>query len=277
MNKISTLTAGSVIAATAVLGTASVALADGYAPARVAYERPADWSGVYFGVGSGYQWSSIDVVNPAAGFGITSDHDSALVTAHLGVQHQFGTIVVGIEGGWASTFVDRNGSSEACFNPVPVLLPGVPQTASCNARINDILTVGARAGWAAGKWMPYVTGGYANGAFDFAGRTAAPGALGAAGATVLLEEAHTRLGGWYIGGGVEWAVSPGWTTGVEYRHYEFDSGRTTAFTGCGGGVAGCPFANVGSPLENVRFSDSTDSITARVTWRWGRPEAAPLK
>ena len=58
MYKVSKLAAGSVIAATAALGTASVALADGYEPRRVVYERPMDWSGVYFGVGSGYQWST---------------------------------------------------------------------------------------------------------------------------------------------------------------------------------------------------------------------------
>src|SRR5215467_8511496 len=102
MYKVSKLAAGSVIAATAAVGCASVALADGYEPRRVAYERPADWSGVYFGVGSGYQWSTIDVhqvptaafggafgsANP--GIGISSDHDTGFVSAHLGYQHQFG-------------------------------------------------------------------------------------------------------------------------------------------------------------------------------------------
>ncbi len=59
MNKLSKLAAGSVIAATAALGGASAVLADGYAPkGKVVYERPSDWSGVYFGVGSGYQWNS---------------------------------------------------------------------------------------------------------------------------------------------------------------------------------------------------------------------------
>ena len=91
MYKVSKLAAGSVIAATAALGGASVALADGYEPRRVAYERPTDWSGVYFGVGSGYQWSSIDVAHvPGAfptGIGITSNHDESFVSAHLGLQH----------------------------------------------------------------------------------------------------------------------------------------------------------------------------------------------
>src|SRR5262245_26598797 len=124
MYKISKLTAGSVVALTAAVGGASVALADGYSAPRVAYERPSNWSGVYFGVSSGYQWSSIDVDNagklnpsgPPTGLGISSDHSDALVGAHLGLQHQFGAIVLGVEGDWASSLRDKNGTSDSCVN-----------------------------------------------------------------------------------------------------------------------------------------------------------------
>src|SRR5213592_15662 len=109
MYKPSKLAAGSVIATAAALGSAGVALADGYAPkGKVVYERPSDWSGVYFGVGSGYQWSSIDVDHvPSAvfptGIGISSDQSDAFASAHVGVQHQFGSVVLVIEGGWMSS------------------------------------------------------------------------------------------------------------------------------------------------------------------------------
>jgi opacity protein-like surface antigen len=208
----------------------------------------------------------------------TSDHDGAFVSAHIGAQHQFGAIVLGVEGGWMSTLKDRPGSHELCN--FPLFFPLVAQGDFCTARLQDILTIGGRAGYAAGKWMPYVTGGYANAGVDFETRLPAPGVPGLAGATVLVEDAHARLGGWYIGGGLEWAISPGWTTGIEYRHYDFGSRNVTAGTGCTSAVAGCPFAPgvpIGTPLEGVRFSDTTDSVSARVTWRWGRPEAAPLK
>ena len=288
MSKISKLAAGSVIVATAAVGTATVASADVYEPKRVVYERPMDWSGVYFGVGSGYQMSSIDVSSPLfaalglpnpPGTAFTSDHDSMFVSAHIGAQHQFGAIVLGVEGGWMSTLRDRPGTHEFC-NTFLLVAPVLGAGDFCTARLQDIVTIGGRAGYAAGKWMPYITGGYANAGVDFENRIPAPGAPGAAGATVLVERAHERLGGWYIGGGLEWAISPGWTTGVEYRHYEFDSRNTTAGTGCTSAVAGCPFGPgipVGTPLEPVRFSDTTDSISARVTWRWGREPAAPLK
>src|SRR5262249_39333669 len=140
--------------------------------------------------------------------------------AHIGLQHQFGVIVVGVEGGWASTLRDREDRT-TCPDQNPLH--------NCSARLNDILTVGGRLGYAAGRWMPYITGGYANAGFDFNGRAANAGAPGAAGATTLVETAHVRSGGWYIGGGVEWAISPGWTTGLEYRHYEFGTETTNAY------------------------------------------------
>jgi opacity protein-like surface antigen len=267
----SKLAAGLAIAATAVAASAGLALADGVA-AKPVYAAPADWSGVYFGVDSGYQWSSIDVKNPVTGFGISSDHNEWLVGGHIGVQHQWGLLVLGVEGGWQSAFVDRDGSSSACFNPIPVLVPGVPRTAGCSARLNDILTIGGRAGWAAGHWMPYITGGYASGGYDFSGRNpVVPVAGGSAGgATNLVEQAHARLSGWYIGGGFEWIVAPMWTAGLEYRHYDFGTGSTTGFRQ----DASLPAV----ALEPVRFDATTDTVMARVSWRWGRePAAAPLK
>src|SRR5262245_56827229 len=105
MYKISKLAAGSVIPATAALGGASVALADGYASPRVAYERPADWSGVYFGVSSGWAFTDIHWQYVTPGTNNFNDPlrtlnpstDSGIVGGHIGIQHQFGQIVLGVE------------------------------------------------------------------------------------------------------------------------------------------------------------------------------------
>ena len=249
MYKISKLAAGSVIAATAALGSAGMALADGYEPkGRVAYERPSDWSGVYFGLHSGYQWSSIDVaIEPGSLFPFSVDHSSEFVGGHIGIQHQWGNIVLGVEGNLDMMF--RNSTSTT-------ICPD-GSGATCAARLDDILSVGGRAGWAAGHWMPYVTGGYANARFTHEVFTGA--------APVLNNTASTRNNGWYVGGGVEWIVSPGWTAGVEYRHYEFDTNTDIAFTPAGTTV-------------NLRSIDaSTESVMARVSWKFGREYAAPLK
>jgi opacity protein-like surface antigen len=246
MYKLSKLAAGSVVMATAALGCASAALADGYEPkGKMVYERPSDWSGFYFGLSSGYQWSSIDTRFTASGFSV--DHDSGLVGGHLGLQHQWGNIVLGVEGNLMSAFKNEFGATNCPLNAAQ----------SCTNRLSDMFTVGGRAGWAMGHWMPYLSGGYANAAFDYRASTKATG--------VELEEAHTRNNGWYAGGGFEWTVSPGWTTGLEYRHYEFDDKQTRAFT---------PGVGVNGPTT---MGATTDTVMARVSWRFGREAPAPLK
>ena len=59
--------------------------------------------------------------------------------------------------------------------------------------------------------MPYISGGYANAGIenDFV-----------SGGTTLTS-ASDRFNGWYLGGGVDMAITGNWKIGVDYRHYEF--------------------------------------------------------
>src|SRR5207342_3629603 len=109
-----------------------------------------------------------------------------------------------------------------------------------------------RLGYAMGRWMPYITGGYANAANHVIAR--------ANGTQVQVEEARARLNGWYIGAGVDMALAQGWTVGLEYRHYDFDDKTAPAFT------------NAGVFVEPLRFDSTTDTFTVRVSWKLGRPE-----
>jgi outer membrane immunogenic protein len=245
--------------AVAAIGSAGLALADGYTPPRkVTYERPADWSGFYFGLHSGYQWTSTD--NTLSGPGLAGpgpfsvDYDDWSVGGHIGIQHQFGTIVLGVEGNIDSLFRDKPGNT---------LCPG-NATLNCNMRVDDIISVGGRIGYAAGHWMPYITGGYANAALHFTASDVTPLPY------LTREESRTRNDGWYLGGGVEWIVSPGWIAGIEYRHYEFDNTSATTWTAQ---------PTQGQPLERITTNASSDSITARMSWKFGREPAAapPLK
>jgi|SoiMethySBSTD1v2_1073268.scaffolds.fasta_scaffold139608_3 opacity protein-like surface antigen len=270
--------AGSLCAMAVLVGGANVALADGMAkrgaaPAAV----PTSWSGFYFGVAGGYQWSSIDVVDPRfPANAVDSDHSDGLVGVHLGLQHQFGAVVLGVEGGWQSSLRIRDGDRVLCAGPNTGLNPTAPGVVSnCHNEFDDVLTVGMRLGWAAGHWMPYLTGGYASGRFEYRARTTAavvgPPAFPAG---TEFERASVRQDGWYIGGGFEWQVSPGWTAGLEYRHYEFSDETTTTF---GAGTTGFP---QGVAVVPAHFDTSLDTITARVSWRWdipGRAAARPLK
>ena len=70
MRQLNRLAAGTAVAAIAAVAGAGLAQADGMPGKRVAYEKPWDWGGLYFGVHSGYQWSSVNVENPVISSGI---------------------------------------------------------------------------------------------------------------------------------------------------------------------------------------------------------------
>jgi len=254
MYKLSKLAAGSVIAATAAIGSAGVALADGYTPkGKVVYERPSDWSGVYFGVQSGYEWSTSDFQFVTGGPALSIGSESSLIGAHIGIQHQFGLVVLGVEASANWAIRDKPGSIDC---------PSGPPCHS-KSRMDDIMTVGARLGYAAGHWMPYVAGGYASGRFEEWGVLEPANAP-----ATIIDSASRRHDGWYIGAGFEWIISPGWTTGLEYRHYEFDTRLYELATPGGTPVPG----------DNLRLDASSDTLMFRTSWRWGREAiAVPLK
>ena len=72
-----------------------------------------------------------------------------------------------------------------------------------------------------------------------------------------------------IGGGFEYVISPGWTAGLEYRHYDLGDEIYDRFTPAGAPVPG----------DRAIVDVGLDTISARVSWRWGRPDGgmAPLK
>ncbi len=178
------------------------------------------------------------------------DHNSEVVGGQIGIQHQFGNLVLGVEGTLTTAFRDDHASTDC------------PNTSfTCAARFDDVLTIGPRVGWAMGKWMPYITGGYANGSFSekisIKSNPSNP------------YQDHERHSGWYIGGGADMAVAHGWTIGLEYRHYEFDDATY--------GVTRNLAAGVDSSQPPNSADATSDIVTLRASWKLGRPEAAPLK
>jgi outer membrane immunogenic protein len=248
MRQVSMVAAGTAAMAVATFASVGIAQADGMpSKGRVVYEKPYDWSGFYFGAHSGWQWSDIQsdfVPGPASD---SVSHDSQVVGGQIGLQHQFGNFVLGVEGNLTVAFRDGFANTD-CPNPAR----------TCGKRFDDVLTIGPRLGWAMGKWMPYLTGGYANARYSHESFTTAT-------VTNFLIGSE-RFSGWYIGGGFDMALAHGWTIGLEYRHYEF--GETTFLTNSPAGVLSA----------DVRSVDpSMDTVSLRVSWKLGRPAPAPLK
>jgi outer membrane immunogenic protein len=242
-----------VVVAGVIAALSPVANADGMpSKGRVVYDTPATWSGFYIGSHTGYAWSSIDArFTDPPNLTYSVDDSQAVYGLQIGLQHQWDKLVVGVEGYLSFALRDVAGVT-TCPNNLAW---------NCTERFDDVFTLGARLGWANGVWMPYITGGYASGAF--AHRTVV------ASTNVPVQFTRDRYDGWYIGGGLDWIVYPNWVLGLEYRHYDFDSGVASP-----NDVNG--IVQVG---QQRTFEPTLDTVTLRLSWKFDRQdrEPAPLK
>jgi outer membrane immunogenic protein len=212
---------------------------------------PYNWSGFYIGGEAGWQTSRIGLSSPGGLPGppptltYSPRHNSLAAGGFEGYQRQFGALVLGIEGGYVSAFGD------ASLGTVPAVIIFFPGgTGTANAKLRDIWSAGGRIGWGLDNWMPYVTGGYANGRFEFDAQS-----------NPLTEQAKTSNPAGYVGVGVDWApMKNGWIVGLEYRHYAFSSSTVASNIFAGGLVVA---------KERVTIDPTTDSVMGRVSYKFG--------
>lgn len=227
---------GAVLAGALALGTTE-ASAQGYR-----------WGGLYIGASAGWIGSDINVDwGPGAGpRAFTHDDSGAFFGGHIGIQHQWNQLVIGAEMTVGGRAFDNSGAyatgspQSGCPNP----------NFTCQARVDGMMVmIGGRLGWAFNNFLLYGQGGYATADVDTNAFFTATGAV-----------EHTtsrRHDGYYVGGGLEYALTPNWIVGIDYRHVELDAKLHTSVP------AG--FA--------VKGIDATsDIVTARVTFKLGRPE-----
>ena len=214
------------ISLAALTGTAAAA----DLPPRMApqpyYKAPAEvqvynWTGFYIGIngGGGFGRSDWDSI------GSSFDVSGGLVGGTVGYNYQFGQAVVGVEGDidWA----DINGTTNtAC-------------PFGCKTTDNWLSTVRGRLGYAADRFMPFVTGGAAFGDI----RASTPGFAGAS---------NTEAG-WTVGAGLEFAIAGNWTAKAEYLYV--DLGKFNCGISCGA-IA----------TDNVSFT--TNIVRAGVNYRF---------
>jgi len=161
--------------------------------------------------------------------------------------------VLGVEADVAGLF-SSSLSADGCH---PAASCGAGDTQ--NTRLNQpIWSVGGRLGWAAGTWMPYVTGGWAETQINH--RFLAPGGA-------LFDQSTNDQSGFYVGGGVDYAITNRWIIGVEYRHYDFGTDRAVPTTGAGVPVPGDTWDN----------TTTVDTVSARVSYKFGGWGLEPLK
>jgi outer membrane immunogenic protein len=167
------------------------------------------WTGLYLGGFVGDSWSHVDNTFTVPPIGSTNTSSSnGIGGGFVGGQYQFDKIVLGVEGDVATLF-NRSLGSTVCDAALCGAVATITRT------LNDpIWSVGGRGGIAFDRWLPYVSGGYASTSYN---QTTC--VVGACPVTIFT----VRDNGYYIGGGVDWAVYNGWVAGVEYRHYGFNT------------------------------------------------------
>lgn len=149
------------------------------------------WTGFYVGVHAGYGFGQTS----STGAGGFSDPDGFVGGGQIGYNYQLANrVVLGLEADFSGTDLSATG-------------PGVGFGA---ARVdqNFIGTVRARIGYAADRFLPYVTGGFAYGGSD----VTIPG---------VGSKDDTRFG-YTVGAGLEYAFTNNWTARIEGLYVDLE-------------------------------------------------------
>jgi outer membrane immunogenic protein len=202
------------LASAAVLGLASLGLA---APALAQSADTWTWTGPYVGVNIGYGGG--DFRYPFSGTTDAAGRNSAVGQARQSSSGVLGGgqvgynlempngLVLGLETDIDAADIGGNSSFFASSL--------APQTASVNSRINYLGTVRGRVGKAMynGRFMPYVTGGFAYGGVR---NNASFGGGG------LATNTQTQTG-WTVGAGAEYALDRHLSFKAEYLYVDLGS------------------------------------------------------
>lgn len=158
-----------------------------------------NWSGFYVGINGGGGWGRSDFAGPL-GSG-SFNPSGGLVGGTVGYNYQMGKTVLGLEG-------DIDWSNIRGSTPCGVT--------NCDMHNRWLSTVRGRVGYAADRWMPYVTGGLALGDIN----TSITG----------VGSANSTKAGWTLGGGIEAAISGPLTAKIEYLYVDLGRGGSVAGT-----------------------------------------------
>lgn len=216
-------------------------LADATGLPAKAQPAPADWTGLYVGGALGAGKAHTTYVSPFAPpvTGDAADLGGLTTAVQIGGDYQMGAIVLGAEAsaGWAHV-----AGTDTCFSTAPA---GAASGFNCGSRVNTLGTVTGRLGYAFDRALVYARGGFA---WDRQTDTFNTFAYNAR----VLNHDSTNTG-WTVGAGIEYALLPELSVGLEYKHFDF--GASSAFiTGSPAPLAGVNLAPDGLRLDTVAMT-----------------------
>lgn len=214
MKKIVALLAMTVLSGQAFAADAIVSAPE---PAPVQDYASFNWSGGYIGAHAGYGWGkSHDVDNKSANEQKTKGGFGGL---QAGYNWQFdNNVVLGAEADVSFGSVKKNWDASHKNDPY-----------YGTDKIGTNGTVRARLGYAADRFLPFVTGGiaWANTKYSL-GCNPASAPSGTTGCGKLFDDNNSKnVIGWTAGAGVEYAVTNNWTVKAEYLHKNFGKNKVT--------------------------------------------------
>jgi outer membrane immunogenic protein len=225
------------------------------------------WTGFYLGAHAGggldHFAFPFDIFVPEPGgffkgtSGITASGPIGGLQAGFNYELPFFHIVAGIE-------IDNSGSGIRGQTTVTgILVSGLPATVTFGSKFEDFGTARIRLGYAWGRFLPYLTGGFPYGTIETFYSVAAPGFFNSGSSTATRSGVFPHAGA--VGVGVEYAIAQNFTVKVEYL-YDFINARWAVFNPV--------------PGSSIQFNTRTMYHIARVGlnyhFDWLSPLATPI-
>jgi outer membrane immunogenic protein len=246
------------------------------------YAVPYNWSGFYIGVHGGFATADVDwTVNEplpgsigtlaAKGTKVGNELNDWLWGGHVGFNLQKGRWVFGIEGAWSK--MEAEDKSIDANAVVPVQGGTFFEKDTFATKIDNLVMVTGRVGYAWDNWLGYVKAGWARAEIETSFRlefVAFP-VMAVADLRASTEEKHD---GWTMGVGVETQINRNVIFGIEYNYIALGSerhrGRVT-------NADGSPTAFV---FDVNVDPDPIHSVMGRLSFKFGAREperVVPLK
>jgi outer membrane immunogenic protein len=264
----------SVFAVGAILSISAASAAD--LPARTYTKAPAvttaayDWTGFYVGVNAGGAWGRVDpfynfdnprVIGPGAQNAfVQSLTNQPQKTSgftgggQVGYNYQVQQLVFGLEADINFTDLRQSRTSPTIGPPI-CAPPGCSITQSYST--DWLATFRARAGFAAGSWLLYATGGLAVADVRYNDIVNFPG-------SVNTGSSRETRAGWTAGVGAEWAFSPNWSIKAEYLYVDLGS---TSYILINNSI---PLATI--PVDHNRLTENIGRVG--INYKFGGPVVA---
>ncbi|MCX8570430.1 outer membrane protein [Aminobacter sp. MET-1] len=204
-------TALAIVLVSLAAGTASAADVVASEPVPTSVGAPFVWTGGYIGLQLGYSKGSGEgaYLSPGGVRAETASPDArgALLGGQVGYNHQWGSMVVGVEGELAYSWA--NGTSDIVSFPVA----GGPIATNDN-EFTYLGSITGRLGYAMDRTLFYVKGGV-----GFTKLSMSDISL----ANTVNASGSETLTGWTVGAGIEQALNEKWSIRGEYQFYRFDA------------------------------------------------------